>query len=211
MGCAQGKAAGDAEPIADGVESSAQVDVRSPTAGKEYTSAKGPEMGTFMEAPEPERRLSVRYAAKDSNSGRTSSRRRTSAPFDKSRIGVHTRHGLRPGPRGQSAAKINQDRGVVCWPYNNSWNQALLCIFDGHGRKGEQVSEYCMTTVPELLEEDHELLLRDPLKCLSTNIVRTDQLLFASELGATARNCGTTSTVVYLRGSECWCDAPLTP
>ena len=58
---------------------------------------------------------------------------------------------------------------------------------------------------PQLLEEDHDLLQRDPTKCLSTNIVRTDQLLFASELGAKARNCGTTSTVVYLRGSDCWC------
>ena len=59
------------------------------------------------------------------------------------------------GPKGSGAkAKINQDRGVVCWPFCGSYNEALLCIFDGHGRKGEQVSEYCMTTVPELLEED---------------------------------------------------------
>ena len=159
MGCANGKSAGETEPISDGGVASSDVNVKKKanTANKEYVDAKGPEMKEiFADAdtagsPPAERRLSVRYSARDQSSGRTSSRRnsRGSAPFDRSRIGVHTKHGLRPGPRGQSAAKINQDRGVVCWPYNNSFNQALLCIFDGHGRNGEKVSEYCTTTVPE--------------------------------------------------------------
>ena len=29
---------------------------------------------------------------------------------------------------------------MVCWPFNGSYNQALLCVFDGHGSKGEQAS-----------------------------------------------------------------------
>ena len=168
MGCANGKAAGETEPISDGGVASSEMDVkkRSHTANKEYVDAKGPEMkgiftgGDATGSPPPERRLSVRYSARDQSSGRVSSRRnsRGSAPFDRSRIGVHTKHGLRPGPRGQSAAKINQDRGVVCWPYNNSFNQALLCIFDGHGRNGEKVSEYCTTTVPEVTAAPHAAL-----------------------------------------------------
>lgn len=96
-------------------------------------------------------RLSIKYQAKEL-SGRGSQGRRSSTPFDRARIGTHTRHGLMPGPRGFSAAKINQDRGVVCWPFNGSYNQALLCVFDGHGSKGERASEFCMRTVPELLE-----------------------------------------------------------
>ena len=52
--------------------------------------------------------------------------RRSSTPFDRARIGTHTRHGIMPGPRGFSAAKINQDRGVVCWPFNGSYNQVRL-------------------------------------------------------------------------------------
>ena len=95
-------------------------------------------------------RLSVRYQAKELLSGRAS--RRSSTPFDRARIGTHTRHGIMPGPRGFSSAKINQDRGVVCWPFNGSYNQALLCVFDGHGSKGERASEFCMKTIPELLE-----------------------------------------------------------
>ena len=165
MGCANGKAAGETEPISDGGAASSDVNVKkkATTANKEYVDAKGPEMKEiFADAdaagsPAAERRLSVRYSARDQSSGRSPSRRnsRGSAPFDRSRIGVHTKHGLRPGPRGQSAAKINQDRGVVCWPYNNSFNQALLCIFDGHGRNGEKVSEYCTTTVPEVRPASH--------------------------------------------------------
>ncbi len=95
-------------------------------------------------------RLSVRYQSKELVSNRAS--RRSSTPFDRARIGTHTRHGIMPGPRGFSAAKINQDRGVVCWPFNGSYNQALLCVFDGHGSKGERASEFCMKTIPELLE-----------------------------------------------------------
>ena len=165
MGCANGKAAGETEPISDGGAASSDVNLKkkATTANKEYVDAKGPEMKEiFADAdatgsPAAERRLSVRYSARDQSSGRSPSRRnsRGSAPFDRSRIGVHTKHGLRPGPRGQSAAKINQDRGVVCWPYNNSFNQALLCIFDGHGRNGEKVSEYCTTTVPEVRPASH--------------------------------------------------------
>jgi len=158
-------------------------------------------------------RLSVRYQAKEIASGRASSRktssarnassrRRSSAPFDNARIGTHTRHGIMPGPRGFSAAKINQDRGVVCWPFNGSYNQALLCIFDGHGSKGEKVSEFCMKTVPELLEADPDELRADPVGCLTKNVIKCDELLLGGELGAMAMNCGTTSTVVYMKGAE---------
>ena len=134
-----------------------------------------------------ESRLSVRYQAKEipsdrgsSMSRRTSSSRsggRSSAPFDQ--VGTHTRHGIMPGPRGFSAAKINQDRGVVCWPFNGSYDQALLCIFDGHGSKGERVSEFCMKTVPELLEAEPDELQADPLGCLTKNVIKCDELLFA--------------------------------
>ena len=46
----------------------------------------------------------------------------------------------------------------MCWPFNGSYDQALLCIFDGHGSQGERVSEFCMKTVPELLEAEPDEL-----------------------------------------------------
>ena len=136
-------------------------DQPTPTGGDEGTTgrllpsgikAKPPTMfEARMMTDERNPRLSIKYQAKEI-SGRLSASRRSSTPFDRARIGTHTRHGLMPGPRGFSAAKINQDRGVVCWPFNGSYNQALLCVFDGHGSKGERASEFCMTTIPELLE-----------------------------------------------------------
>lgn len=147
-------------------------------------------------------RLSVKYQAREL-SGRGASRR-SSAPFDRARIGTHTRHGLMPGPRGFSAAKINQDRGVVCWPFNGSYNQALLCVFDGHGSKGERASEFCMRTIPDLLEAD-STLRTDPTGCLSRNVIKTDEMLLGhAELGRFAMTCGTTSTVVYFNGPDCY-------
>lgn len=151
-------------------------------------------------------RLSVKYVSKElSGRGSASASRRSSTPFDRARIGTHTRHGLMPGPRGFSAAKINQDRGVVCWPFNGSYNQALLCVFDGHGSKGERASEFCMKTVPELLESDSAALKQDPIDALSRAVIKTDEMLLGSpDLGRVAMTCGTTSTVCYFLGSDVW-------
>jgi len=153
-------------------------------------------------------RLSVRYQAKeverDTRGSATKSARRSSAPFDKAHIGTKTRHGVMPGPRGISNAKINQDRGVVCWPFHGSLNEALLCVFDGHGSKGEKASEFCTTQLPELLEKDHDALIADPVSCLERNICKLDQLLLGGELGQTAMSMGTTSNVLYMKGEELW-------
>ena len=59
-----------------------------------------------------------------------------------------------------------------------------------------------MRTIPELLEQDSRALKADPVYCLTRNVVKTDELLFAGELGKVAMTCGTTSTVVYMAGNE---------
>ena len=67
----------------------------------------------------------------------------TETPFNPAVIGTLTRHGIAPARRGlgiTSQAKINQDRGVVCWPFNGTHDQALLCVFDGHGMQGDKVA-----------------------------------------------------------------------
>ena len=46
-------------------------------------------------------------------------------PFDPKVVGTYSCHGVEPGLRqGETSAKINQDRGVVSWPFNYSWDQA---------------------------------------------------------------------------------------
>jgi len=148
-------------------------------------------------------RLSVTYQAKEVDRGSAKSRR-SSAPFDKAHIGTKTRHGVMPGPRGIANAKINQDRGVVCWPFHGSLNEALLCVFDGHGSKGEKASEFCMNTLPGMLEKDHDALVADPVACLTKNICELDRLLLTGDLGQAAMSCGTTSNVLYMKGNEVW-------
>jgi serine/threonine protein phosphatase PrpC len=152
------------------------------------------------------KRASVIYQAKETPDRGSPMIRRSSAPFDKAHIGTKTRHGIMPGPRGLANAKINQDRGVVCWPFHGSLNEALLCVFDGHGSKGEKASEFCMHHIPAFLENDEgRLSLRsDPIEALRRACVKADESLFASELGKTAMTCGTTSTVLYLNGADCW-------
>ena len=41
-------------------------------------------------------------------------------------------------------------------------------------------------------------------QCLSRHIIRTDELLFAGDLGKVAMTCGTTSTVCYMHGPDIW-------
>ena len=92
----------------------------------------------------------------------------------------------------------------MCWPFNGSYNQALLCVFDGHGSKGERASEFCMRTIPDLLEAD-STHCTDPTGCLSRNVIKTDEMLLGdAELGRFAMTCGTTSTVVYFNGPDCY-------
>ena len=128
-----------------------------------------------------------------------------SAVFDAQKIGTCTRHGIAPLPGGRGAkAKINQDRGVVCWPFNGSSTEALFCVFDGHGRQGEKVSEFCMKTIPGLLESDAAALRDDTGAFLSKQIIAMDLQLQKSDVAQVARMAGTTSTVCYLRGNRCW-------
>ena len=99
--------------------------------------------------------------------------RKSMTTFDTAKIGVLTRHGIAPtrSATGVTAkAKINQDRGVVCWPFNGSQSQALLCIFDGHGIHGERVSEWCMNQIPTRLEGARDLLSANPSQALSEEV-----------------------------------------
>lgn len=150
-------------------------------------------------------RNSVRYQAKelgDDSSMRGS--KASAAQFDKAIIGTFTKHGVMPGPRGIANAKINQDRGVVCWPFHGTHNEALLMVFDGHGPKGEKASEFCMTNLPQMLETDHAKLIEDPEDCLTRNIKDLDHQFLTGEFKTISQSCGTTSNVLFMRGTDVW-------
>lgn len=117
--------------------------------------------------------------------------------FDPARIGTVTRHGLRPakiphwrraiGGGATTTAKINQDRGLVCWPFRGSVEEALLCIFDGHGTKGERVSEFAMHRLPAKLQVALESPHADPAAVLTQVVSELDaELLAHPEIGSMA-------------------------
>ena len=52
-----------------------------------------------------------------------------------------------------TAAKINQDRGGVAYPYGNSPHTALFAVYDGHGQGGELVSQFALHEIQRRLEK----------------------------------------------------------
>ena len=69
-----------------------------------------------------------------------------------STCGCKTIAGLEPVPGG-STAKINQDRGLALWPFRGKVDDGLFGVYDGHGRIGQQVSEYVIQTLPGVVTD----------------------------------------------------------
>ena len=65
-----------------------------------------------------------------------------------------------------AVSKINQDRGCVVFPFGGQERQALFCCFDGHGEKGDVVSNMVMNEIQKRLEK-HPKLADDPPKVCS--------------------------------------------
>lgn len=59
---------------------------------------------------------------------------------------------LAPPTKPTMAAKINQDRGGIAFPYGNSRKTALFAVYDGHGQGGELVSQYALHEIQRRLE-----------------------------------------------------------
>ena len=121
-------------------------------------------------------------------------------PFPLEYVGTYSCHGVEPGMRqGETSAKINQDRGCVCYPFGSDaqFEQALFCVYDGHGALGDKVSHFTMNKVQEELEA-HADLHGDPPKALKETFVKVDTMLQADK-SIDAELSGTTAVVVLMR------------
>jgi len=118
-------------------------------------------------------------------------------PFSLETVGTYSCHGVEPGHRqGETSAKINQDRGCVCYPFGpegNNLTMALFCVFDGHGACGDKVSHYTMNQIQCKLEE-HECLISDPEKALKKVFLDVDSAL-KKDASIDAELSGTTAVV----------------
>lgn len=108
--------------------------------------------------------------------------------------------GLEPVPGG-AVAKINQDRAVALHPFASDNEMALLGVYDGHGKQGEQVSAFVKEQLPGIIER-HPLLLTQPAQALHEAYVSCDDLLRASQIEASVS--GTTAVTVLVRGRSFW-------
>lgn len=74
------------------------------------------------------------------------------APYPSETLGTYSCHGIEPSANSEPGEdnvhdKINQDRGCVVHPFNNSAQETLLLVLDGHGNQGDRVSEFVMRQV----------------------------------------------------------------
>uniref|UniRef100_A0A7S0IVI9 PPM-type phosphatase domain-containing protein n=1 Tax=Calcidiscus leptoporus TaxID=127549 RepID=A0A7S0IVI9_9EUKA len=124
------------------------------------------------------------------------------ADFDANWIGLATTHGidLYSELEDPEFVKINQDRGMVVWPFAGSYGSAMLGLFDGHGQGGERVAEQCCYLMTDLLAKDLQLPT-NPMVSLEEKMCQLDELVlkFSSD-DCDPYMCGTTATIVYLLG-----------
>ena len=138
-------------------------------------------------------------------------KKKDTLPFPMDMVGTYSCHGVEPGMRqGETSAKINQDRGCVVYPFGmagKDYEQALFCVYDGHGALGDKVSHYVMNNVQEKLEA-HAQLDSNPGDALKETFVTVDKALQADK-SIDAELSGTTAVVVLVRQTKdgkmtCW-------
>ena len=65
-------------------------------------------------------------------------------------IGFYSNAGAKTsGEDTEPKVKVNQDRGVVCYPFVNDPNCMFMAVCDGHGETGEDIAQF---TADGLLE-----------------------------------------------------------
>ena len=119
----------------------------------------------------------------------------TNVPWRSSkRIGTLSSHGLKPGRDGRASDKINQDRGLITYPFNDDKQAALFCVYDGHGVYGELVSEFVMWRVQETLLAAPGRIYSDTEALLTQAFEEADQQLKKSSIDSLAS--GSTAAAV---------------
>ena len=123
-------------------------------------------------------------------------------PFPSGKIGLNSNHGVKPsGAFGGTTAKINQDRGLISYPFSNNAHQMLLAVYDGHGLHGELVSEFASYTYVDLLEADAEALKADPSECMQRNMVKCDDII-RKKKNVPSQESGSTAIVALMSDTQ---------
>ncbi|KAH8066081.1 protein serine/threonine phosphatase [Aureococcus anophagefferens] len=121
-------------------------------------------------------------------------------PFPSTVVGTFSCHGIEPSYFTAGAtAKINQDRGCVVQPYGGDPRRALFAVFDGHGERGDIVSDYCMRYIRDTLCT-HPKFESDLKTALIETFVRCDEKMAQDDVPVI--HSGTTAVVAVLVGNK---------
>ena len=122
-------------------------------------------------------------------------------PIPTSHLGFHSNSGIKSG------LKINQDRGMITYPYAGDSDRLLLGVYDGHGKAGHRISEKVAFRFVELMEEEapREVMLTEEMdvqdaalkQTIEKCVVATDEWLGETEKDF-VRSSGTTAIVAML-------------
>jgi len=139
-------------------------------------------------------------------------------PFPRDIVGTFSCHGVEPVYEDESndegggdedcgeehkpttAAKINQDRGGVAFPYGNCPRTALFAVYDGHGQGGELVAQYALHEVQRRLEK-HKLFTQDIAQAFRETFLAVDDSL-RDEIFIEPLYAGTTACVALLQDNR---------
>lgn len=117
-------------------------------------------------------------------------------PFQPTAVGSYSYPGI------DGRAKINQDRGSVVYPFAGNPQQALFAVFDGHGERGEKVSEFAMQTLQDTLAK-HPGLEGDEAAAFDAAFTTADKQL-ASLQKMDPDYSGTTAVAALMRKNRVW-------
>jgi len=117
---------------------------------------------------------------------------------DDNRIVVHEQQGDKITTT--MAAKINQDRGGVAYPYGNDNRTALFAVYDGHGSGGELVSQFALHEIQRKLEK-HPFFRKDTAVAFKQTFLEVDNAL-ADEPIIEPLFAGTTACVALLTNNK---------
>lgn len=103
---------------------------------------------------------------------------------------------------GRIHDQVNQDRSFIISPYLDG---QMLGVFDGHGEKGEDVSDFTLHELPKRLLQKLEVALKDIDQDDIDNVVKkalTDSLLEIDQSTPSGKESGCTASVVLQLGSK---------
>eukprot|EP00966_Prymnesium_polylepis_P260160 6009304-Prymnesium_polylepis.3 len=79
--------------------------------------------------------------------------------------------------------KTSQDRGIVCYPFRDEVQDELfVAVCDGHGDSGEEVAEFAIFSIIQLLQPQLSKAMKDLAPSMKKAFTETNDMLRVTAL-----------------------------